>query len=66
MSFMLGLRFNHDCSPNVHRTWLPDEGVEVYHALRDVPEGAELCGEYLFGVYRALRPPPDSHRHGSA
>ena len=45
--FLLGSRFNHDCSPNVHRTWLPDEGVEVYHALRDVPEGAELCGEYI-------------------
>jgi hypothetical protein len=43
--FVVGSRFNHDCSPNVHRTWLPDEGVEVYHATRDVEEGTELCGE---------------------
>lgn len=44
--FVVGSRFNHDCFPNVHRTWLPEEGVEVYHATRDVSEGGELCGEY--------------------
>lgn len=40
--YLLGSRFNHSCLPNVIRVWKEGEGVEVFHAARDIAPGEEL------------------------
>ncbi|CAJ1416920.1 unnamed protein product, partial [Effrenium voratum] len=40
-------RFNHSCRPNVHHSWQEDRGIQVLKAVRDIPQGEELCISYL-------------------
>jgi len=53
--FVLGSRFNHSCSPNVQHTWWETPGEDVRFALREIPQGQELCISYL-GISDLLSP----------
>ena len=61
--FLTASYFNHSCRSNVVLTWVPEEGVTVFHAARDIAAGEELCTTYLspgqnseFSSYRSARP----------
>eukprot|EP00971_Amphidinium_carterae_P232452 4613038-Amphidinium_carterae.1 len=40
--YAIGSRLNHSCLPNVIRVWKESEGVEVFHAARDILPHEEL------------------------
>ena len=42
-------RFNHSCRPNVQGHWdkMENGGMAVWHALRDIAVGEELCFSYV-------------------
>ena len=44
--FVLGARLNHSCIPNVYKSWNGSTGRLVFHAIRDVAAGEELCHDY--------------------
>lgn len=45
--YLVGCRFNHSCKPNVNRCWIPEMGVEVFHAIQEVAPGEELSIYYV-------------------
>ncbi|CAJ1376360.1 unnamed protein product [Effrenium voratum] len=40
-------RFNHSCNNNVNNSYQDDKNGEVLHAIRDIPQGEELCITYI-------------------
>ncbi|KZO94140.1 SET domain-containing protein [Calocera viscosa TUFC12733] len=45
--FLTGSRFNHSCSPNVHRHWHAPSGKLRFYAIFDIKAGDELCIAYF-------------------
>lgn len=45
----MSARFNHSCKPNVQGGWDKSQGggMAVWHALRDISAGEELCFSYV-------------------
>ena len=46
---LVSARFNHSCKPNVQGRWDQSQpgGMAVWHALRDISIGEELCFSYV-------------------
>lgn len=44
--YPLASRINHSCSPNVYAYHALDKGAIVYHAIRPIKKGDELCAMY--------------------
>ncbi|GAA5875535.1 hypothetical protein JCM16303_000660 [Sporobolomyces ruberrimus] len=44
--FLNGARFNHSCTPNCHRAWDEQNGVEWFIAMEDIKAGTELTISY--------------------
>ncbi|KAE9966288.1 hypothetical protein EG328_009024 [Venturia inaequalis] len=56
MVFKMGCRINHACAPNLETSWNERSGKQVWVAMRDIEEGEELTGTYVY----------DIERHGTA
>ena len=44
--FLQGSKLNSSCRPNVNNFWNNEKKVIVFHALKNIAEGEELCISY--------------------
>lgn len=50
MIFEVGCRINHACAPNLETSWNERSGRQVWIAMKDIEEGDELTGTYVYDI----------------